>query len=112
MLHFEHDMKVFKDLAEVNTSTAQNNKIMQLVNTQAVSNASNILLSTALVQVKEAKGNWHIERVLLDSGAQSNFISKNLSELFNCQFTNSNYDISGIVEIKTRINEIAHIEIR
>ncbi|XP_072761512.1 uncharacterized protein [Anoplolepis gracilipes] len=39
-----------------------------------------MLLSTAIIQIQDIKGNWHYCRALLDNGSQSNFITIELEE--------------------------------
>ncbi|KAJ8979042.1 hypothetical protein NQ317_010293 [Molorchus minor] len=44
--------------------------------TSVVSSGTTVLLSTASVEILDSRGNFHVIRVLLDSGSQANFITQ------------------------------------
>lgn len=54
------------------------------------------LLSTATVLIKNGEENWQKCRALLDSGSQSNFITKHLAEKLNLQLFQTNIPVVGI----------------
>ncbi|XP_030750174.1 uncharacterized protein LOC115877962 [Sitophilus oryzae] len=57
---------------------------------------SQVMLPTAIVKVVDSFGNLRECRALLDSGAQSNFISEKMSKLLNLELFRGNFCISGI----------------
>jgi hypothetical protein len=55
-----------------------------------------VLLSTALIYVKNDKNNFHECRALLDVGSQSNIITESLAKKLNLNLSNNNISIQGI----------------
>ncbi|XP_031348317.1 uncharacterized protein LOC116174520 [Photinus pyralis] len=73
--------------------------------------SSQVLLSTACVNVKETKaGNIIIARALLDSASQSNFISEELCKKLNLKRHETDVSIVGISQ--TPIKTMARVEIK
>lgn len=78
---------------------------------------SQVFLASAVVEVKDNSGHYHLARALLDSASQLNFISESLAQTLRIPRSNSSLSISGIgnvsaevrwstkVEMKSRINE-------
>ncbi|XP_043502762.1 uncharacterized protein LOC122524512 [Polistes fuscatus] len=61
------------------------------------SNISNqVILATALVRIEDKIGNFHTCRALLDSGSQSNFITRKLANHLGLKLLKSDIRISGI----------------
>lgn len=83
--------------------------------TNAVIN-THVLLSTAIVIVKDNQGNHHTCRALLDSGSQSHFITSQLCKTLKLPIKDINTSISGIgqkhttalqqttISMKSRVN--------
>jgi hypothetical protein len=66
-------------------------------------NRSQVLLSTAVVNVYDKFGNPHPCRVLLDSASQSNFITYHMVQLLQMKRFKSNISINGINQSSTKI---------
>lgn len=85
---------------ETATSLTQSNQLKE----------STIILSTAVIRIKDVHGNYQLARALLDSGSQSNFISETLCQKLGLKRTRTNLPISGIgqaavtVRYKVEIN--------
>src|SRR5580765_2969141 len=72
------------------------------ITTQSLSstlkNTSQIILSTALVNIADVTGVYHSCRVVLDSGSQSNFISEQCCDKLKLPKKSVDIPISGIGE--------------
>jgi hypothetical protein len=86
-------------------------KVRQTPVTCAKFSSSEVLLSTAYVNVRDAGGKWQQCRALLDVGSQSNFISENLSNLVGTSFKNVNMPVSGIGSLNRNIKRVTQVEI-
>ncbi|KAG5878877.1 hypothetical protein JTB14_027810 [Gonioctena quinquepunctata] len=62
----------------------------------AMNSKNYVLLSTAHVKVLDIKGNTHIVRTILDSGSQSSFITRSLSEKLNLRKEETNMSVFGL----------------
>ncbi|XP_072398120.1 uncharacterized protein [Diabrotica undecimpunctata] len=81
---------------------------------QTLSNTSQnqqILLSTVVVQVRNHLGVAHNCRALLDSGAQSNFITSSLVDLLGISREQVNISVVGIAHVSSEINHKCNIVI-
>ncbi|XP_072403142.1 uncharacterized protein [Diabrotica undecimpunctata] len=81
---------------------------------QTLSNTSQnqqILLSTVVVQVRDHLGVAHNCRALLDSGAQSNFITSSLVDLLGISREQVNISVVGIAHVSSKINHKCNIVI-
>ncbi|KAG5882230.1 hypothetical protein JTB14_037331 [Gonioctena quinquepunctata] len=56
---------------------------------------SQVLLSTAAIRIKDHKGQLQLERVLLDKGSQSSFITEELSQRLNLRRFPTNLAVRG-----------------
>ncbi|KAJ8946582.1 hypothetical protein NQ317_002553, partial [Molorchus minor] len=72
---------------------------------------SQMLLSTAVVNVKDNKGNIQSARVLLDQGSQSNFITDNLCNKLGLKKRPVDFSISGVGQIVSEANYITSLTI-
>ena len=66
--------------------------------TSNISNQSNklVILATALVRVKDSCGNYQMCRALLDSGSQSNFLTRKFADRLKLKLSKSTINITGI----------------
>lgn len=93
-----------------NTNTnAQNAATVSQENTSVTTycahkKKSEVLLSTALAYIFDKYGNKHDCRILLDSGSQSNFITKNLCDNLQLNKHKTNISIAGINQIQSNIS--------
>jgi len=55
-----------------------------------------VLLATAIVQVKDNKGNWQDCRVMLDSGSQVNFLTKNMGKKLGIKTKNMQTTVGNV----------------
>lgn len=63
-----------------------------------------VLLSTALIRVQDASGQWHAARALLDSGSEINLVTNRLALKLNCPFQPNACAIQGIGTMKQQTN--------
>lgn len=63
-----------------------------------------VLLSTALVLISDATGRFHECKILLDSGSQSNFISRKLCDRLKLSKQRINIPVSGLGQARTSIS--------
>ncbi|XP_039312439.1 uncharacterized protein LOC105203331 [Solenopsis invicta] len=75
---------------------AVDEKVTTSLNHCSIKGPPQVLLSTAVVLVRDAAGRSHECRVLLDNGAQSNLMTRELNEKLNLKLNSSNVSIKGI----------------
>lgn len=71
-----------------------------------------VLLSTALVEVRDKYNNYHLARTLLDSGSERCLIKKSLCDILNIPVIQSAQEIRGVGNSVTRATLICDIEIK
>ncbi|KAJ8981408.1 hypothetical protein NQ317_010347 [Molorchus minor] len=98
LLHFDNVQE------DTNNASTSEETTVQTVAGHASANA-NILLSTAVIKVQDKFGNYHMCRVLLDSGSQSNFITQSLVNKLQTEQLNLNIAVSGL---NNSISQIRH----
>lgn len=98
-------------LSIVNANASNLNPITESVQPQHAqcsastsSHESVTLLSTAIVRLQDAHGQWHDARALLDSGSDSNFITKNVAQALRIKQKNFYVQTSGLGAKSTIIN--------
>lgn len=100
LLHYDRqdhaEVTTNKDITEASSTSV---KVLNAVVT------TEVLLSTALVDVETASGKKVRARVLLDSGSQSNFMTKDFAKLLGIQFQSIKLPVEGLNQIETIINE-------
>ncbi|XP_018369742.1 PREDICTED: uncharacterized protein LOC108765485 [Trachymyrmex cornetzi] len=64
-----------------------------------------VLLSTAVVYIRDDAGNFHKVRALLDNGSQSNFIAKSVCQRLGLQTNATKHSISCLNVTETQITE-------
>lgn len=82
------------------------------VSTHCIKDSHQALLSTAKVYIFDAKGQRRVCRVLLDSGSQSNLITKALSSKLHLYNKAINTPVIGIGQNKTYVNQSVVIELQ
>lgn len=73
---------------------------------------SEVLLSTAVVQVEDVDGQLHYCRALLDSGSQSSFISRELCDKLQLPLKKIDMTILGIGQGAVEIKQLVNINIK
>ncbi|CAH1987003.1 unnamed protein product [Acanthoscelides obtectus] len=71
-----------------------------------------VLLSTAIILLKDAEGRWHECRALLDSGSQPNFITKRTMELLKLKPMNRRIPVLGVGSSIPKACQVVSTEIR
>lgn len=71
-----------------------------------------ILLSTAIVSIRDIHGHWHFCRVLLDSGSQPNFIPMSLCNTLQLKTNKMNVPVLGVGESTTNILNSTRTQIK
>ncbi|XP_045483078.1 uncharacterized protein LOC123688551, partial [Harmonia axyridis] len=69
----------------------------------AVRQGSDVLLSTAIVYIAGSDGKLHRGRMLLDSGSQSNFVTREFAEKLNLSRIRVNIPVVGIGNVMSHI---------
>jgi hypothetical protein len=99
-----HNTLLHVDAAKQFDSEPQTNT---LAHSSQLSNNTIVLLSTAVVYVKTTTGEQREIRALLDSGAQSNFITQDMCKLLGLKTENINTPVTGISGKQTVITQQA-----
>lgn len=108
----------FKETSQsVETETEHNvEPSVTKVTTQSLNstlkNTSQIILSTALINIADATGQYHSCKVVLDSGSQSNFISEQCCDKLKLSKKPVDIPISGIGETIYRIRYATRVTIK
>lgn len=88
-------------------SSGETSEVLSVANCTALED-NQILLSTAIIQIKDSQNKPHSVRVLLDSASQSSFITESLLRKLNQRGTPINQAVGGIggasLNIKRKIN--------
>jgi len=71
-----------------------------------------VLLSTAMIKVKNNREQWVQGRALLDSGSQSNFVSENFLSKLGLKCSGTNIEVSGINQQISRALKIVNLNIK
>lgn len=83
---------------------SRNSEGIQIVNSKA--KYQEVLLSTALVKIKDAEGHFQEGRALLDCGSQSSFITKEFRNKLGLTMRRTNISILGIGTGATNISQM------
>ncbi|XP_046394969.1 uncharacterized protein LOC124162471 [Ischnura elegans] len=71
-----------------------------------------VLLSTAMVKVRDSSGKFHTCRALLDSCSQSHFVTESLVQRLNLRKTRKNTPIEGINTQKSQVKHCVTLQIK
>nr|CAI5846008.1 unnamed protein product [Callosobruchus analis] len=93
--HAKHDTLLHIDKTSKERNEDGKNNEVSSVNT-ANTEASDVLLSTACIDVFDINGNEHTIRILLDSGSQSSFVTDRLCNLLGVSKKSTNLQVNGI----------------
>ncbi|XP_076624584.1 uncharacterized protein LOC143343501 [Colletes latitarsis] len=74
--------------------------------------APEILLSTAVIHIKDSNGRFHPCRVILDSGSQSNFLTEKITQKLNLAKRSTNAPVLGINQITSNLTAMVSTQIR
>lgn len=81
-------------------------------NHAARSRGRHVLLSTAIVHVRDAKGNVHSCRALLDNGSQSNFVTTELAKKLGLRQYPTCVPINGVGDSKTETHSCVKVSLQ
>lgn len=120
LLHIDHEPAGNTSLKEVNNQQVAGSSNPQeiLLSSTTIANhalnfsSSQILLSTALIEVRDFHGKIRESRVLLDSGSQSNFITDEMCQLLGLQKQRINSTVSSISQAITNISYKTEIKLQ
>ncbi|XP_018364358.1 PREDICTED: uncharacterized protein LOC108762054 [Trachymyrmex cornetzi] len=73
--------------------------------------SSEVLLSTAIVHIRDSEGKWHKALALLDNGSQSNFVTKSLCKRLKLNVNTIKHTISCLNVFETPIVETTQTNI-
>lgn len=76
------------------------------------SNNFQVLLSTAIINVFDSRGQIHDCRALIDVGSQSNFITENMTQKLGLNLKSVNITIGGISQSANKISKSATLKIK
>lgn len=91
---------------------ATNDSTNNIVSTHCIKNSHQALLSTAKVYIFDTKGQRRVCRVLLNSGSQSNLITRALSNKLHLHTKAINTSVIGIGQNKTYVNQSIVLEVQ
>ncbi|XP_061728105.1 uncharacterized protein LOC133533163 isoform X1 [Cydia pomonella] len=80
-------------------------------NAHNVNVAEHVLLSTALVKVRDGQGKLHSVRVLLDNGSTYNYITRDLSERLNLPIKNVKTTVSMLEKHESNITQSCSLKL-
>lgn len=112
----ENQVKEKSGVAACNDNSCDNNNetCLSLLERCAYNNTSvmnQVILPTAMVKLKDSFGNFQECRALLDSGAQSNFMSERMSNSLNVKLDKGNFCVSGVGSATTKIKNKARVKV-
>lgn len=115
LLHFEsnHNNERFIEPTDFNQESNSKSASESSHSTSCCSstNTNCTLLSTAIVNVPDISGKMHSCRVLLDSGSQNNFISKEFCSKLNLNTQKIKISVSGLNQFVSKITNKVLISI-
>nr|CAI5839870.1 unnamed protein product [Callosobruchus analis] len=76
------------------------------------SSESHIILSTAIVEVRDKYGQYHSAHAILDSGSQCSFITEQFSKILNVDVNHTNISVIGVNAVSSRLDSKCKIKIR
>lgn len=79
--------------------------------TLAENSYGQVLLSTAVVKIKDTQGNFHSATALLDNGSQRSFITQSLCDKLGTTTIQSTHSISGVGGSITQCTQTCDVEI-
>lgn len=104
--HPAHTSQAYQQTHSIDThAQSQNQPLIPIADVKTAStstvmfanaNAPQVLLSTAVINVRDAAGRWHKARALLDSGSEVNIMSHRIATLLKHKLYYSACDIQGI----------------
>lgn len=77
-----------------------------------VTSPAQVLLSTCVAKVRDARGNYHDARILLDSGSQVNFICESLANHLAVAKSNINIPVKGISQTSTNVQKMITAKVK
>lgn len=97
-----------------NFETCKNNENFENETTYSLTTVelNQVLLSTATIFIQDSAKNWIKCTALLDSGSQSNLISKPFCEKLKLNCENINIPLSGVNQIETNITSKTSAKIK
>ncbi|XP_051171033.1 uncharacterized protein LOC127287923 [Leptopilina boulardi] len=112
LLHYEKFNNNEKsEVSEGKSDSVQSASNSKLVVAITRSSPSQVLLSTALIDIKDKDGNTFQARVLLDNGSQSHFITQKFTNLLKLPRKNVEIPVEGLNQLETRIKQSVQAEI-
>ncbi len=97
LLHFNEKVKPAKNSNSVEKpSEIQNNQEVSRITSTHLRNKSSVLLSTALVYIKDITGRYEPFRALIDQGSQASLISESAAQVLGLPKYTSDIEISGV----------------
>lgn len=95
-----------------NKNTQQTDTVNTPVALSSQIKTAQILLSTALIQIRDNNGKYHTVRALLDAGSQSNFITTNLSDKLQLNREKIDINVGGLNQTKSLIKYKCAVQIK
>lgn len=78
----------------------------------ASASTDQVILATAVVQIKGDSGEYSLARALLDSGSQINFITEELAQRLNLRKEEKSLDLIGIGKLNTTVSKKLHAVVK
>ncbi|XP_051171916.1 uncharacterized protein LOC127288483 [Leptopilina boulardi] len=106
LLHYDKNESHSNQRQETNkTENTNNGENSSSVKVHNAIIPSQILLSTALIDIKNKRGEKRQARIILDNGSQSNFMAKRFADSLGLPFKQINLPVEGLNQLQTRIKE-------
>ncbi|KYN27942.1 hypothetical protein ALC57_02653 [Trachymyrmex cornetzi] len=113
LLHISGDKSETKVSESSNQTTTQqgNASTTNVAHTTMSNVTSQVFLSTALVNVRDCQGNKQTCRILLDSGSQSNFITKDLVQRLGLTVKPIDISIVGVNHACSQVKRMTQVQL-
>lgn len=113
LLHFDStsNIKEYSSEATCSNQESDSNSPVQAISCCSSANTNCTLLSTAIVNVPDCNGQMHSCRLLLDSGSQNNFISKEFCNKLKLRPQKMQISVSGLNQVVSEISSKVLISI-
>lgn len=111
LLHIVKDEPAIKVVASSAPTTPLQSDTSSVAHTTIPDPASQVFLSTAMVNVQDYQGNKRICRILLDSGSQSNFITEDIVQRLGLPLKPVNISIVGVNHACSKVQKIVQVQV-
>ncbi|KAG5875543.1 hypothetical protein JTB14_017750 [Gonioctena quinquepunctata] len=98
--------------AEPLINKEDNASVVQTTTCNLSMSTQQVILSTAIVLVKDKNDQFHEARVFLDSGSQSNFITRELCNKLSLPMKQVDFSVEGVGQLLCTIDHSTTVSLR